>query len=180
MNKKYIYLISVLIIFAALFPLSFGKCASDALKGDIIKGLDNTMDQSGLGDKKMDVKDMTTEKTSNEVSVLIGKILRIFVLAFLGATFLEMTIYGGYLWLTSGGNEEQIAKAKKIITSAAVGMFLILSAYAITYFVMYNLAHHTGNNVPVETPSAAAPAQESNAAPAQEEPLFDDDLGTDA
>lgn len=181
MTKKLFYIL-LLIIFPLCMP--FGKinaAASDGLKDDVIKGLNNTMDQSGLGDMKKDVKDITAEKTSSEISGLIGKIIRIFILAFVGATFLGLTIYGGYLWLTSGGNEEQIAKARKIITSAAVGMLFVLSAYAITYFFLYNLADKTGNTVPAQTAPAASPSQqENNSAPVQNEPGFDDNLGNGA
>ena len=56
-------------------------------------------------------------------------------LSFLGVLFLLLTIYGGYLWMTAAGNEEQINKAKKIITSALIGLIIVISAYIITKFL---------------------------------------------
>jgi len=40
------------------------------------------------------------------------------------------------LWMTSGGNEEKIEKAKKILVSSIIGLTIVLAAYAITYFVI--------------------------------------------
>jgi hypothetical protein len=53
-------------------------------------------------------------------------------LSFLGVIFLLLMIYGGYLWMTAAGNEEQVGKAKKIMTSAIVGLIIVATAYAIT------------------------------------------------
>ena len=53
-------------------------------------------------------------------------------LSFLGVLFLLLTLYGGYLWMTSAGNDEQVSKAKKILTSAVIGLIIIVAAYAVT------------------------------------------------
>ncbi len=144
--KRIIHIIFIILFI--IFPIFQINALPQGVKDDVVKGLNNTMDQVGLEGQKKDIKEITAENTTREVSGLIGKILRTFIFVFLGAIFLEFTIYGGYLWLTSGGNEEQIAKAKKIITSTAVGIFIMLSAYAITYFVIYNVAEKTGSAVP--------------------------------
>ncbi|MFH0829416.1 MAG: pilin [Candidatus Kerfeldbacteria bacterium] len=46
-----------------------------------------------------------------------------------------MIIIGGLLWLTSAGNEERIEKAKKTISSAVIGLILVILAWAIVIFV---------------------------------------------
>ena len=46
-----------------------------------------------------------------------------------------MIIYGGFVWLTAGGNEESVEKAKKIISAAVVGLIVVLLAWAIVIFV---------------------------------------------
>lgn len=60
-------------------------------------------------------------------------------LSFLGVIFLILMIYGGYLWMTAGGNEQQVEKAKSLITAAIIGLIIVVSAYAISYFVMAKL-----------------------------------------
>ncbi|MFH1173455.1 MAG: hypothetical protein V1692_02910 [bacterium] len=60
-------------------------------------------------------------------------------LSLLGVLFLALMVYGGYLWMTARGNEDQIKKAKEIIIAAVTGLAIVLAAYAITSFVMSNL-----------------------------------------
>lgn len=56
-------------------------------------------------------------------------------LTLVGTIFLVLMVYAGILWMTASGREEQIETAKKIITAAVIGLFITLSAYAITSFV---------------------------------------------
>ncbi len=65
---------------------------------------------------------------------IIGKIIGVF-LSFLGVIFFVLIIYGGFMWMTAAGNNDQITKAKSVITSAAIGLLIILSAYVITYLI---------------------------------------------
>lgn len=57
------------------------------------------------------------------------------LMSFLGLLFLGLTIYGGILWMSAGGNEEQVGKAKTIIRDAVIGLGLVLGAYLIAYTV---------------------------------------------
>ena len=57
------------------------------------------------------------------------------LLTLLGVIFLGLMIYGGFLWMTSSGNEESIEKAKTLIRQAIIGLAIVLSAFAITAFV---------------------------------------------
>jgi len=52
----------------------------------------------------------------------------------LAVILLLLMLYSGFLWLTAQGKEEQITKAKGILTAAVVGLIVILSGYAITNF----------------------------------------------
>ena len=56
-------------------------------------------------------------------------------LSLVGTIFLVLTIYAGILWMTASGNEDQVGKAKKIITAAIIGLVITMAAYAITSFV---------------------------------------------
>lgn len=57
------------------------------------------------------------------------------VLSFLGVIFLILMIVGGIQWMTAAGNQERVAKAKQLITSAIIGLVIVFSAYAITAFI---------------------------------------------
>ncbi|MFH1375743.1 MAG: pilin [Patescibacteria group bacterium] len=49
-------------------------------------------------------------------------------LLFLGLVATGFLVYGGFLYVTSAGNDENINKAKKIIIYAAVGILIIVLA----------------------------------------------------
>ncbi len=66
---------------------------------------------------------------------IIGAIIGI-VLSFVGIIFLSLTIYAGFLWMTSGGNEIKVLKAKETLRNSIIGLVVILSAYSITKFVL--------------------------------------------
>ncbi|MDA3839984.1 MAG: hypothetical protein PF572_02750 [Patescibacteria group bacterium] len=65
---------------------------------------------------------------------IIGALIGI-VLSFVGIIFLCLTIYGGFLWMTSGGNEVKILKAKETLRNSIIGLIIILSAYSVARFV---------------------------------------------
>ena len=71
-------------------------------------------------------------------SVLVGKIIN-GVLGLLGVVFLCFMVYGGYLWMTAGGKEDRVTKAKDILTNSTIGLAIVLAAYAFTYFVVSKL-----------------------------------------
>lgn len=54
-------------------------------------------------------------------------------------------IYGGFVWLTAGGSEERVEKAKGIITAAVIGLIVILLAWAVVIFVTRTTAGVTTN-----------------------------------
>ena len=48
-------------------------------------------------------------------------------------------IYGGFIWMNSRGNEQDVEKAKNIIRNSIIGLLIVIAAYAITKFVGDNL-----------------------------------------
>jgi len=54
----------------------------------------------------------------------------------LGLIALVIVLYAGFMWMTSGGNEEKISKAKKILSAGVIGLIIILASYAITSFIL--------------------------------------------
>lgn len=59
-----------------------------------------------------------------------------YLLGFLSLLGIIMILYGGFMWLTSQGNQEKVDKAKKIINTAILGIITILFSYSILYFVL--------------------------------------------
>lgn len=48
-----------------------------------------------------------------------------------GLTFLVYFIIGGLTWISAGGKQDKVDKAKQYMTNAAVGLIAIVAAYAI-------------------------------------------------
>ena len=77
------------------------------------------------------------------LAVFIVFLIKIF-LAFLGILAIAFLMYGGYVWMTSGGDSGKVDKAKAIIKNAIIGLVIIFSSYAIASFVMSWLSGTTG------------------------------------
>ncbi|EKD32742.1 MAG: hypothetical protein ACD_76C00155G0004 [uncultured bacterium] len=70
-----------------------------------------------------------------DIAIIIGRILQVFF-SVLGIIAFVLIVYAGYLWMTSGGSDEKVAKAQKILKNAAIGLLIIVSAFAITTFIL--------------------------------------------
>ena len=57
------------------------------------------------------------------------------ILAIVGSLVLALMIYGGFLWLTSAGNQEKVTKGQKAMTGAMVGLFIVLGAFVAINFI---------------------------------------------
>jgi hypothetical protein len=77
-------------------------------------------------------------------------------LGIVGTVFIILMIYAGALWMTSGGNEEKVSKAKKIITTSVIGLIIVILSYGITRFVIYVV-------------TGGAPAEQVKTQPPQEQ-----------
>ena len=94
---------------------------SESLKETILNYLEITAKAAGYGEPQNLVE-------------IIGALIGAF-LSLLGVIFVILVIYGGFLWMTSGGNETKVIKAKHTLQRAIIGVIIIISAYAITAFV---------------------------------------------
>lgn len=66
---------------------------------------------------------------------LIGKAIKT-VLGILGAVALLIFVYGGFVWMTSGGSPEKIKTARMTLVWAVLGMAVIFLSYAAVDFVL--------------------------------------------
>jgi len=82
---------------------------------------------------------------NSNLPYFIGNIIRA-LLGLLGVLILIFILYGGYLWLVSGGNEQMITKAKGILTNAFIGLIIVLAAMAITTFIMQGITGAIGGS----------------------------------
>lgn len=62
----------------------------------------------------------------------------------LGILAVIMVLIGGFQWLISGGDEDRVATAKRTISSAIVGLIIILLSWALVNYVIRTTANVTG------------------------------------
>lgn len=74
----------------------------------------------------------------------VGSAIRI-LLSLLGIIFTILIIYAGYLWMTARGSEDNVTKAKDIISSSIIGLIILLMAYSITNFIVNRVIDGTIN-----------------------------------
>jgi len=115
------------IIIFIIFLLAFFVLGQAVLAGETY-GLDETAKEAfGSGEKDIPFKDQGPAE-------IIGKVVGA-GLAFIGILFFILIIYGGFLWMTARGNEQQVTKAKELIIAASIGLVIVLAAYAITVYI---------------------------------------------
>lgn len=75
-------------------------------------------------------------------SATVGSVVAIVIkslLGLLGVIFVVLLIVAGFNWMTANGDEAKIEKAKDTIRTAVIGLIIVVSAYAVTYFIFANL-----------------------------------------
>ena len=128
-NTKY-YLYSIL-AFLLFCPFYFCQ-AKRPSGGDLWKNIKSFGGQTGY----------KTEGGAS-IEVIIGSMISI-VLSVLGIIFLCLVIYAGYVWFTASGDKGKVKKAQDFLRNSAIGLALVIAAYALTYYVIENFIKAAG------------------------------------
>lgn len=81
---------------------------------------------------------------SGDVRQTAARIINV-ALGFLGIIAVVIVLVGGFKYMVSGGNEEKTTEAKNLIVAGIIGLAIILSAWAITSFVIGQLLTATSD-----------------------------------
>jgi hypothetical protein len=73
-----------------------------------------------------------------DLPTIIGRIINV-ILGFLGILLLVLLLWGGFEWMTAGGDTEKVKDARTRITNAVIGLVIIVAAFAISNFVLTSL-----------------------------------------
>lgn len=130
MNKKIIIASFLSILFFSFLTLTAQAQSSASAT---INGLDQTANVVPA------FKNQTTQTSfgSEFLAGYAGGIIGV-ILSFVGVLFLGLMIYAGLMWMTAQGNEQQVTKAKDLITNSVIGLIIVFAAYAITVFIGNN------------------------------------------
>lgn len=81
----------------------------------------------GEDDINIPKPDLTSSTTDNVLTVVFGVA---------GGVAMIMIVIGGFKYITSLGNAQNVAKAKDTILYAVIGLLAVILAYAIVTFVI--------------------------------------------
>jgi len=110
-------------------------------------GAQNLWDkQTGLGDNGSVGEAFGDPGEPTDFRLVVANLISV-LLGFIGVIFLVLMIIAGYRWMTAGGNEDQVKKAKSQMANAVIGLVVVLMAYSITYFVSKYLIEATTDSL---------------------------------
>ncbi len=69
-----------------------------------------------------------------DIRLVLANAIKVF-LGFMGIIFLILIIYGGFMWMTAAGQEENINKAKSLLVAGVIGLIVILASFGIAELV---------------------------------------------
>ena len=75
---------------------------------------------------------------TSDLYTIVGRIINV-VLGFLGIVLLFYFIYGGFKWMTAGGDSKHVDEAKTMLRNAVIGLVIIMASYALSSFVLNQL-----------------------------------------
>lgn len=75
---------------------------------------------------------------SGDIRQTAARIINV-ALGFLGIIAVIIVLIGGFKYMISGGEDQKVTEAKQLIISGIIGLAIILSAWAITSFVISRL-----------------------------------------
>lgn len=128
MKNGLLIIIICFVFFINILPLS----AADDVKTLFNDSLDATAKETGHLNAKM----------SNAGALGSAGLAISILLSLIGAIFLILMIYGGFIWMNSRGNDQEVERAKRIIINSVIALIIILAAYAITKYVGENLIQY--------------------------------------
>lgn len=70
-----------------------------------------------------------------EPAVLITNIVR-WIMGIIGALAVAFIVYGGFIYITSGGDEKKVAQAKNILLYAIIGFVITVLAQVILWIII--------------------------------------------
>lgn len=107
-----------------LFSFSFTMAATSTVIQDAM----NAQNQAFAGKTGANIGE------AKDIRIIVANIIRVF-LGFVGFLATTYFVYGGYMYMTSAGNEGRASSASKIMLYGALGILIILASYSITTFV---------------------------------------------
>lgn len=120
-------ILTILFMLTGLFFVSSGAFGQDNLRNELQGQTDAFSGSQGANVENVESPQVIAARVINVTLGAIGMLMVVYML------------YGGFLIMTSGGSEEKISEGRKHIFNATIGAAIIMSAWAITWFIFRSL-----------------------------------------
>lgn len=125
--KKFCYLLAALFF---LFNFNFVYSEDGS----------NVENQEQGGDNSPDTVNLVNPLGDNvEAETIIARVINS-IFGIVGSLALLMFIYGGLIWMTSGGSQEKIKQGRGAIVWASIGLAVIFMSYMLVRFVITTIS----------------------------------------
>lgn len=125
-----------MIMMAVVLPLGIMMFAGEAKAinpwGD---PFDPQVGYQSFSDIKMGKKDPRTI-AANVINIMLG---------LLGVIAIILILFGGFKWMTAAGNDDKVGEAKKLLGAGIIGLLIVLSAYAVSIYILRSYLLATGS-----------------------------------
>jgi hypothetical protein len=138
MNKLKTLLIAIFAVAGSLAPVALVPAVSYAQGGDLQSGLCSGANLQAPGTEG-DCENIN-EEASTGVNDTVKLIIDIFSWV-VGVVSVIMIIWGGFKYITSGGDAGSVTAAKNTILYAIVGLIIVALAQIIVKFVLGNVTN---------------------------------------
>lgn len=145
MKKISKHLFSLLILLSVAVPVGFFAAPqAKAINpwGDDF-GPDNAIGYTSFKDIGMGNRDPRAI-AAQVINIMLG---------LLGVIAIIIILIGGFKWMTAAGNDDKIAEAKSLLGAGVVGLLIVLSAYAVSIYILRSYLLATGAAISTTDPS---------------------------
>jgi hypothetical protein len=135
-TKKHFISFVFLAIFSVIQILALFPFTNKALADDALFNNQQGMNDVGavFGNQKTDLR------------VTAARMITI-ALGFLAIIFFALTLFAGFRYMTSAGNQEQTKKAIAQIRDSVIGLLIVLAAWALSSYLLRTLSRAVANKV---------------------------------
>ena len=95
-------------------------------------------------DTGLNIVTNTIQLGSQDPRTIIARVINTSMM-FLGIIAVVIILIGGFKWMTSGGSEDKVGEAKKLMGAGVVGLVIVLASWGVAQFIVRQLSNSTGN-----------------------------------
>lgn len=138
-------IVAILALFVGAAGVAFapdGQVSAQAIKSNLCKGSELSLSEGDCNARMCternaagDCTEREERSSTDKLNDLIASIVNIFSVI-VGVIAVIMIIFGGFKYITSGGDSGKISSAKTTIIYAIVGLIIVALAQVIVRFVL--------------------------------------------